>query len=83
MGKVIGIDRFGESAPMKDLFKEFGLTVENVVEVGSIITGCENKHDPPSVSATGRLSPFERQGVSLAGAAKPEGCDGRRGHDNP
>ncbi|MEZ5542202.1 MAG: transketolase [Pseudomonadota bacterium] len=30
-GKVVGIDRFGESAPDKVLFKEFGFTVENVV----------------------------------------------------
>jgi transketolase len=30
-GKVIGIDRFGESAPAGQLFKEFGFTVENVV----------------------------------------------------
>ncbi len=29
--KVVGIDRFGESAPASDLFKEFGFTVENVV----------------------------------------------------
>ncbi len=29
--KVIGIDRFGESAPAGQLFKEFGFTVENVV----------------------------------------------------
>ena len=31
-GKVIGIDRFGESAPAKILFKEFGFTVENVIQ---------------------------------------------------
>ncbi len=31
-GKVIGIDRFGESAPAPELFKEFGFTVENVVK---------------------------------------------------
>jgi transketolase len=31
-GKVVGIDRFGESAPDKVLFKEFGFTVENVVD---------------------------------------------------
>ena len=31
-GKVIGINRFGESAPDKVLFKEFGFTVENVVK---------------------------------------------------
>ncbi len=30
-GKVIGIDRFGESAPADQLFKQFGFTVENVV----------------------------------------------------
>ncbi len=28
---VVGIDRFGESAPAGELFKEFGFTVENVV----------------------------------------------------
>jgi transketolase len=30
-GAVVGIDRFGESAPAGPLFKEFGFTVENVV----------------------------------------------------
>ena len=30
-GAVIGLDRFGESAPAGQLFKEFGFTVENVV----------------------------------------------------
>ena len=30
-GKVIGLNRFGESAPAGELFKEFGFTVENVV----------------------------------------------------
>ncbi|MBI4754149.1 MAG: transketolase [Betaproteobacteria bacterium] len=30
-GKVIGLDRFGESAPAGVLFKEFGFTVGNVV----------------------------------------------------
>ena len=29
---VVGIDRFGESAPDKALFKEFGFTTENVVK---------------------------------------------------
>ena len=31
-GKVIGINRFGESAPADELFKEFGFTVDNVVK---------------------------------------------------
>jgi len=29
-GRIIGIDRFGASAPAKELFKHYGLTVENV-----------------------------------------------------
>ena len=32
-GAVVGLDRFGESAPAELLFKEFGFTVENVVSV--------------------------------------------------
>jgi transketolase len=31
-GKIIGLDRFGESAPAGLLFKEFGFTVDNVVK---------------------------------------------------
>ncbi len=31
-GKVIGLDTFGESAPAADVFKHFGITVENVVK---------------------------------------------------
>jgi len=31
-GKIIGLDRFGESAPASDLFKEFGFTVENLMD---------------------------------------------------
>ncbi len=31
-GKVIGLDKFGESAPAGELFKLFGFTVENVVK---------------------------------------------------
>lgn len=32
-GKIVGLDRFGESAPAGQLFKEFGFTPENVVKV--------------------------------------------------
>nr|WP_314498927.1 transketolase [uncultured Chryseobacterium sp.] len=31
-GDVIGIDRFGESAPAEEVMKEYGFTVENVVK---------------------------------------------------
>lgn len=37
-GKIVGLDRFGESAPAGLLFKKFGFTVENVVkQVESIL----------------------------------------------
>jgi len=32
-GRVIGIDRFGESAPAEILFEHFGFSVSNVVSV--------------------------------------------------
>ncbi len=32
-GRVLGIDRFGESAPANDLFKFFGFTLENSVKI--------------------------------------------------
>jgi transketolase len=31
-GAVVGIDRYGESAPAADVFKYFGFTAENVVK---------------------------------------------------
>ena len=36
---VIGLDRFGESAPAPDLFKLFGFTVDNVVAVARKVVG--------------------------------------------
>lgn len=32
-GKVVGIDRYGASAPAKDLFEFFGLTEQNIVRI--------------------------------------------------
>jgi transketolase len=31
-GSIIGIDRYGESAPAKDVFEFFGFNVTNVVK---------------------------------------------------
>ncbi|KAA3633883.1 MAG: transketolase, partial [Proteobacteria bacterium] len=31
-GRVIGVDTFGESAPAEEVFRQFGFTVDNVVE---------------------------------------------------
>jgi transketolase len=38
-GRVVGIDRFGLSAPAKDLFKHFGFTVDKVVEAADSALG--------------------------------------------
>jgi transketolase len=34
-GRVIGVDRFGESAPASELFKEYGFTVDNIIAVAA------------------------------------------------
>ena len=36
-GRVVGMDRFGESAPAGELFKHFGFSTENVVKVAKEI----------------------------------------------
>ena len=38
-GRVIGIDRFGASAPADQLFREYGLTVEAVVAAARAVVG--------------------------------------------
>lgn len=38
-GAVIGMTSFGASAPAKDLFKQFGFTVENVIQVANRVLG--------------------------------------------
>ena len=38
-GKIVGIDRFGESAPAGKLFAKFGFTVENVVNTAKEVLG--------------------------------------------
>ena len=38
-GAVVGVDRFGESAPAGELFKLFGLTAENVARVVRSVAG--------------------------------------------
>jgi transketolase len=34
---VVGLDRFGESAPAPELFKHFGFTVEGVVRAAQAL----------------------------------------------
>jgi len=38
-GRIIGLDRYGESAPAKDLFEYFGFTVEHVLKTVTAVTG--------------------------------------------
>jgi transketolase len=38
-GDVIGISRFGASAPWEIIYKEFGFTVENVVAKAKALIG--------------------------------------------
>jgi transketolase len=38
-GRILGLDRFGASAPAKVLAREFGFTVERVAELGREIVG--------------------------------------------
>ena len=38
-GRVIGLDRFGESAPAEELFEHFGFSVANVVAVAREVLG--------------------------------------------
>ena len=54
-GKMIGMHRFGASAPLKDLQKKFGFTPENVVAAAR--------------KAIGQVS--SRQSSSLQSSAKP------------
>jgi len=38
-GDVLGMTRFGESAPAADLYKEFGFTAERVVQKAKSLLG--------------------------------------------
>jgi transketolase len=46
-GAVLGIDTFGESAPAADLFRHFGLTVENAVAAVKNLLGSDAPPAPP------------------------------------
>jgi transketolase len=38
-GAIIGLDRFGESAPAEQLFEHFGFTTDNVLAVARRLLG--------------------------------------------
>jgi transketolase len=37
LGAVLGLDRFGASAPAKDVFRDCGITVDRIVEMAKEI----------------------------------------------
>ncbi len=41
-GRVLGLDRFGASAPAKDVFKECGFTVEHVISITKEMLSSQN-----------------------------------------
>jgi transketolase len=51
-GRIIGIDRFGASAPSKILLQELGFTVENVINVA--LEMLEERTEPSGLT---RVSP--------------------------
>ena len=42
-GAVLGVDRFGESAPAADVYRHFGLTVDNLVATVRAVLSRESK----------------------------------------
>ena len=36
-GYILGVNRFGSSAPAKKIYKEYGLTVENIITEANIL----------------------------------------------
>jgi transketolase len=39
-GDILGIETFGASAPARDLFQQYGLTVDNIVAKAKQLLGC-------------------------------------------
>ena len=46
-GAVVGVDRFGESAPMQDLLDELGLTVERVARAATAVARRRGRRRAP------------------------------------
>ena len=38
-GRIIGLDRFGASAPADELFEHFGFSISNVVDTAAALLG--------------------------------------------
>jgi len=57
-GRIVGLNRFGASAPAKDVYRDCGLTVENVVNaIKEVIhSSADCAHHTPSKCAAGELS---------------------------
>ncbi|HET8538502.1 MAG TPA: transketolase [Anaeromyxobacter sp.] len=50
-GAVVGVDRFGESGPMEELFRELGLTPERIARVVLSVAGRRRRRAPRAARA--------------------------------
>ena len=53
-GKVVGVDRFGASAPIKDVYRDCGITVERIVEMAKevIYSAAQDSHQQHAKKAS-------------------------------
>ncbi len=53
-GKVVGVDRFGASAPIKDVYRDCGITIERVVEMAKevIYSAAQDSHQAQTKKAS-------------------------------
>src|SRR5262249_9625538 len=65
-GRVIGMDTFGASAPLKELQKKFGFEPDRVVSVAKeVLRRNERSEASPTVASGNRSASTERQGHKL------------------
>src|SRR5690606_38120846 len=75
-GAVVGLDRFGASAPAGDLFPRFGFTVEHVVEAARSLVERRSRRDRAgrAPSAAQRPDPVVEPGSVVPGRAAQRGA---------
>ncbi len=46
-GRVIGIDKFGASAPYKEIYQNYGLSTENIMKVAKAMLNTDQAKESP------------------------------------
>jgi transketolase len=60
---VVGLDRYGESAPAEELFEYFHITADNLYATAvEVLRRARNAHQPSPAKATGRAKPPRAKG---------------------